>query len=389
MKTIYTLILTLPFLLISCGQQEAKHDLGLTQLLKKKDSLQKEAKKINQQLVVINSSISKQHGTFKLTNINVAKLESTTFEHFFPGHADVIFDKNVTITPELAGELKRIYVTEGQKVRKGQALFSLDLKTIDANIKELRSNLSLAKKLYKKNKALYAKRIVPEVTYLQTKTNYDALQAKLKVLLTQRSKAKVVAPFSGVIDEIFAKEGEVKSPGLPILRLINDSDVYAKVMVSERYIDKLQRGTKVLFKRVTSDTEYVGKISFVSRYINSNNRSFVVHIDPMVRLNKIQLNPNEVLNVNIRDVAKENSLVVPSKLVQTDLKNRKFVYTISTENRKKGEAQVVKRFVKSDMAYRGDALVIEGLKEGEYYITKGAKSVQSDEVVKIKGIDRK
>lgn len=389
MKKIFTLILVLPLVFASCSSEQTEKQRSLQALNKQKDSLQKEVKKLNKQLVSVNKAIAAFNTNFKLEKVHVAKLKPTNFEHYFPGHGDVIFDKNVVISPELGGELKAIFVNEGQSVKKGQKLIALDLKMINANIRELKTNLKLAKTMFKKNKALYAKKIIPEVTYLQSKTNYESLESRLQVLMTQKSKTQIQAPFSGVVDEIYAKEGQVLAPGMPILRLINDKGVYARVFVSERFIDQLAKGTKVLYTRVNSDIVYQGKVSFASRYINAKNRSFAVHIDPMSQENKIRLNPNEVLNVNIRDFNQDSTLIVPSKLIQTDIHNNQFVYLISTKDRKKGEAKIVKRIITTGKTYEGHTMISKGLKEGEYYVSKGAKSVQAGEIVKIKAIDIK
>ena len=117
--------------------------------------------------------------------------------------------------------LKAIFVKEGQKVSAGQLLIQLDDATIKNNIDELNTQLNLAKTTFERQERLWNQKIGSEMQYLQAKAQKESLENNLASIKTQARKMKIIAPFSGIVDVIFPKNGELTNPQMPVVRLIN------------------------------------------------------------------------------------------------------------------------------------------------------------------------
>jgi RND family efflux transporter MFP subunit len=197
------------------------------------------------------------------------------FKNPFDVQALVESDNNVMVSPEVPGVLVKLYVTEGQRVSKGQVVASMDARTANAQIVELEGALSLAKTNYEKLGKLWKQNIGSEMQYLQAKNQYENLQNSIKTAKSQAAKFTVRAPITGTVDAIMANEGELvgSMTGGPMMRIINMGDIKLKADVSEAYVGKIKTGqtVKVYYPSLKLTTEET--VSAVGSVIDVNNRT--------------------------------------------------------------------------------------------------------------------
>ena len=134
-------------------------------------------------------------------------------------------------------QVDKIYVEEGETVKKGKILASINSDIIKSNIEEIESSLNLLKTIYDRQSNLWKEEIGSEIEYLRSKTNYESAKNRYNALKIQASKFSITAPFSGIIESVNTKVGEVSSPGMPAFRMFNDSDSYISVDVPENYLN--------------------------------------------------------------------------------------------------------------------------------------------------------
>src|ERR1700721_176319 len=107
------------------------------------------------------------------------------FKHYVEVQASVYGQDNINVNSQMPGVIKSIFVSEGDKVTKGQVLASIDDAVIQQNIMEIQTNLDLAKTLYEKQKGLWDQKIGTEVQYLSAKSNYESLQKRMASMQQQ------------------------------------------------------------------------------------------------------------------------------------------------------------------------------------------------------------
>ena len=228
MKTIIKTILII-FLIsgfLSCGDT-SKHNSGdldkmkarLESLKKQKTDLDLQIDSLEKSIAAIDTSFSNQKP--KLVSVDTVIL--TDFKHYinFQGIVDA---KNVSyVTPAgQPGQIKAIYVKEGDFVKKGQLVLKLDNSVALENVNAIRQQLStvqtqldLAKSVYQRQKNLWDNNIGTELQLLQAKTNMESLEGQMKTIeanvkaaALQASQGNVYSDISGTIDEVTARVGE-------------------------------------------------------------------------------------------------------------------------------------------------------------------------------------
>ncbi len=378
MKTVNTtLIILLAAFISACGEQSGE---GLEALKSKRDSLKAAKTELTSSLVAVEAKIAEMDTTVerRLTPITVSEPKQGRFEHFFKVQGNVETDKDAMLYPEAQGRILKIHKKEGEKVTKGEVIISLDSRVLQNGIDELKSRLELAETVFKKQERLWKKNIGSEIQYLEAKNNRDALQKNLETMQSQLDMYKVKAPFTGILDDIMPKMGEMASPMAPVARVLNLDEVYMDCDVTESYLGKIKEGDSVMVGFPSLGVKYKTTISRIGKYINPNNRTFKVTVT--IKNKNEVLRPNLIGEVNIRDYVADSSIMISQSLVLQDTEGKEFVY-ITRSN--KGNSSVVKRYIETGLSYQGMQLIKKGLKEGDYVVDEGSRSIKDGEEVQI------
>ncbi len=375
MKNILTFLIII-IIAISCNKEIQKS--SLEDLNTQKMTLVSKIDSLNKELKGIEKEISKLDTGKKLQIVTTIPAKIGEFKHYIEIQGIVQADKNIEIRPELGGTVKSILVKEGQRVSAGQLLVQLDDSSIKNTLAELNTQLNLAKTTFERQERLWNQKIGSEMQYLQAKAQNESLENNLTTIKNEARKMKIIAPFSGIVDVIFPKNGELTNPQSPVIRLINLDKVYVEADITETYLPILKVGTEVILNFSSINKEVNSKIAQIGHYINPDNRSFKTRINIS---NKDQsIKPNLLADVKILDFA-TNGIIIPSNLVQQDQKGSDYVFTIKTKN---GEHEIVKTLVKVSNEYNHNVYISEGLSDSDTIVNLGARLVQSGDIVKIK-----
>jgi len=370
-------ILVLSATAITLGACQSGNEGGeFNTLVQERDSLKAARKEISAQIQTLEERIQTIDTNRVIRVINVTTMEAKpeSFEHYFTVQGIVETDQNAQLFPEAAGRVTSIWVKEGTKVVKGQKLITLDNSIVVKQIQELKSRLSLAENVYKKQEKLWDQKVGSEIQYLEAKNNYESLKQNMETLMAQNDLYVINAPFGGVIDEINIKEGEMAGPQMPVIRLINTDDMYIKSDVTERYLDKIKAGDSVrVFFPGINDEQHT-TIARIGEFINPNNRTFKIRLS--LKNDKDLLKPNLLGELNIRDYVNDSTVVIPSSMVQMTPSGDEFVFLLEDNKTKKVA-------IETGMTYNDRVEILSGLSGGEVLIDKGARSIKDGDTVNV------
>lgn len=374
MKKIYILFIAAT-LMISCGKESKKS--SLEELNAQKATIITKIDSLNTTLKSVEEEISKLDSNKNLQTVTVIPVKNDVFKHFLEIQGVAMANKNIEISPEMGGNVTAILVKEGQKVVSGQTLIQLDDSSIRNSISELNTQLSLAKTTFERQERLWKQKIGSEMQYLQAKAQKESLENNLSSLRTQARKMRITAPFAGVVDEIFPKLGELTSPQMPIVRLLNLDKVYVEADVTETYLPIIKEGTETVVRFASINKEMNSKISQVGNYINPANRSFKIRIN--INNKDQSIKPNLLADLKIVDF-ETKGIIIPATLVQQDQTGNNYVFTVVTEN---NEQKAVKNIITIAKEYNHEVYVSSGLKENDTLVNAGARFVKDGDKVKI------
>ncbi len=203
------------------------------------------------------------------------------------------------ISPLMGGIVKSIRVIEGDHVKKGQVLATLqhpDLIQLQQDYITGLSSLALLKKNYERQKTLYEEKIgsgkaFQETTneYKNKKTVIQALKMKLNMLgISANSVAngtiysvlRITAPFAGSISLVETNIGAYVAPLSKLFEVVNNDELHADFRVYEKDINKVKVGQQLFFTTTSVDgAEFEGKIHAISPVFEENPRALHIHAD--------------------------------------------------------------------------------------------------------------
>ena len=385
MNKLYVSILTL--IIISCNSSRNSdidtliENGNLEELKKRKKEYVGVMNSMQVELNEINNGISFLDESEKLTLVSSFEIKAKIFNSYIEAQANLKTRKNVLILPEFQGTLEQIFVSEGQKVKKGQLLAEINDSGLKDQVDQLIIQANFAKENFERTERLWNNNIGSEIQYLKSKTDFESSQKMVEQMKDRLSKTKIYAPFEGEIDEIISNQGSNLIPGVSqILRLVNLDKIYAEASVSEKYIAYIDKGTNAIVQVPLLGREIVSEIVQTGNFINPSNRTFRVEV-PIENIdNKIKQNLDAKIKINI--YSKQDAVVIPLRIVREDASGKNFVYVMS-EDIKEGVYITSKTFISLGNKNSTEVEVIEGLKIGDALVLEGANIVEDSQRVKI------
>ena len=317
---------------------------------------------------------------------------------------------DVTIMPQVSGQLMKIYVTEGQQVSKGQTLFVIDsrnaqheLESARANLQAANSNLQAAtaqansaKLEYESNKNLYDKQIVSNYMLESSLNNYKQAQAAVSQAKASVSQAQaavnrakvnlgfctIKSPVAGVIGEIPVYAGEQVTPMTQLTIVSGNRQMEAEFSLPESILEAgLTSGYTQTDKAknmaslpdvtfiMKNGTEYPikGRISTLTGVVNATTGSLACKATFP--------NPDGILYSGIQGTvvlpySHHDVMVIPQTAV-VRLQDKSLVYKVKADS-----TATAVTVVTTDVGNGKDVIVTEGLNVGDRIVTVGANNVQ-------------
>ena len=385
MKKFYISLFTL--IIISCNSSGNStinsliEDGDLDGLKKRKKEYVDTMNTMQVELNKINNGIAFLDENEKLTLVSSFEIKEKIFNSHIEAQANLKTRKNVLILPEFQGTLEQIFVSEGQKVKKGQLLAEINDSGLKEQVDQLIIQANFAKENFERTERLWNNSIGSEIQFLKSKSDFESSQKMVEQMKDRLAKTKIYAPFEGEIDEIISNQGSNLIPGVSqILRLVNLDKIYAEASVSEKYIANIDKGTKVVVQIPLLGREIVSEIIQTGNFINPSNRTFRVEVPVENIDNKIKQNLDAKIKINI--YSKPDAVVIPLRIIREDASGKNFVYVMS-EDIKDGVYITSKTFISLGNKNNNEVEVTDGLKIGDELVLEGANIVEDSQRVKI------
>ena len=349
----------------------------ITEIQSTIEELSTQIQELETELVSMNNSDNKAY-TGKKIAVRTMNASKQIFEHYFEATGEIESVNEAFISPEVNGQVVKIAVIEGQKVKKGQLLAKLNTSLVEKNIQEVETQMEFAKIMFDKQSDLWNRNIGSERQYLEAENNYESLHNKLQTLKTQYDMSVITAPFSGVVEDIMIKKGELAGPGMMLMQVVSLDNMVVKAKLSEAHLSSVRVGETVSISFPSySDMKMEANITRVGNVINKQNRTFIVEIK-LKNYDK-RLKPNMLVNILFNDYSGNDNFVVPSILIKKDIQGR-YLYVVEEKD---NLDMAVKRYVETGKSYKDMSEVTKGLNVDELIITDGYNNVSDGSIVNL------
>jgi RND family efflux transporter MFP subunit len=369
-----SLLLTVIFMIGACGQGDKQQ--RLRELEAQRDAITAEIEQLREELQTKDPGMTNQN----VEHVTVKQVVAGEHRHYIKIQGMVESDHNILIPAQYSGVVKKIHVTEGDKVRKDQLLAELDGAILANTLAEVEANLELARTVFERQKRLWEKNIGSEIQYLQAKTNLEALEKRKAAVEEQYELTRVTSPINGTVDDIATKEGEAVAAGFGTIRVVENTKLVIEADLSEDHVGNVKTGDAVAVKIPVAGKIFESTLRSVSRVIDPKNRTFKIEVS--IPGNIDDLKPNMMAVLTIKDYHNTKALVIPVNISQRSGEKPFIFVARPDENDDSGIWTVERRDVQLAWPTAENVQVTDGLAQGEYVVVSGYQDLAHGQKVK-------
>lgn len=302
---------------------------------------------------------------------------------------------SVNVSTRMMGYITSMRGEVGQNVTAGQALVSINSTDIqakggqaNAQISHAQASFNIARKDYERFLNLYKNQSASQKELDDMRAHYEMAQAGLQAARQMKNEVNsqykytnITAPISGTITAKFAEQGDMASPGMPLLTIESSGALQAQVLVSEKDITMINQGMSVQVSLKSINKTVSGTVSEISKSATTTGGQYMVKIN--IPASK-ELLPGMFVNVQFpfKNSGKTNqdfqeSIMVPkSALVENGQLTG--VYVVSSQN------TAVLRWLKIGKTFGDEVEVLSGLNAKESYIISANGKLYNGAKIQIK-----
>lgn len=306
--------------------------------------------------------------------------------------------QSVDVRAQISATIRTVHVREGQNVKQGERLFSLDIRTEEANLGKAqaqlarsRADLANAERNLQRQKELFAQKFISQTALDTVQNQVDSLhaqmtadQAAVTAMQVNRSFGEIVSPIAGRIGMIAVYPGSLVQPsGTALVSVTQIAPVNISFTLPERELPALRtamdKDPVAVTARLEDGSESQGRLSFIDSSVDTT--SGTIRLKANFANVEGRLWPGMFVVVSLSPRTLANALTVPVQAVQTG-PERKFLYRIDADNK------VAPLPVRVTLVQEGIA-VVEGAEEGMKVVAEGAQNLRPGSVVSESGSDKK
>ena len=328
-------------------------------------------------------------------SVTVSHSTSGSEGSFATASGKLVAKNSVNISTRVMGYITSMKAEVGQNVQAGQLLVSINATDIQAKggqasaqISQAQANYNLAKKDYERFQNLYKSQSASQKELDDMRARYEMASAGLQAAQQMKNEVNaqyrytnVTAPISGTITAKFAEQGDMASPGMPLLTIESPSSLQAQVLVSEQNITMISNGMPVDVTLKSMNRTVSGTVSEISKSATNTGGQYMVKINIH---NASDLLPGMFVNVQfpfktsgkINQDFNETMMIPTTALVENGQLTG--VYVVSSQN------TAVLRWIRIGKTLGDQVEVLSGLKSKETYIVSSTGKLYNGVKVQVK-----
>jgi membrane fusion protein (multidrug efflux system) len=311
--------------------------------------------------------------------VEVAKPVRGEMLAMYSGTATLEAEADAKIIAKVGGEVRRILVEEGDRVKAGQLLAVLDDRQLRFQAAQTRAALAKAERDFNRQVELHQKGLVSAGAFEGLKYDLDNQRAANDLASLNLSYSEIRAPFAGIVSERNVKLGQEIATGSAMFRVTDPTPLKAAVFIPERELARLKPGqSATIAVDALAGRAFPAIVKLVSPTVDAATATFKVTLE--VNDPKGDLKPGMFSRVGIVFERREDALTIPRiALVDSDGSSNVFVVTA-------GNAE--QRPIKTGLSNAGKVEVIEGLKGGEQVVVVGQNGLKDGNPVRVVSLEQ-
>ena len=286
--------------------------------------------------------------------------------------------QTIPLNFQVTGMIESVKVDAGDPVQKGQLLATLDGSDLRNIYSTALAKYNQAKDAYDRLKQVHEEGTLPEIKWVEMKTNLEQATSSLDLAKNNLDKCKLSAPISGVVGRRNIEPGKISlSLAGAAIELVSIDQVLIRIAVPENEVNKIEKGRKAgISVMAAGGTLFEGKVTSISPVADLISRTYTIKIQ--VDNPHHLLKPGMVCDVSLSPDSESEVLVIPYQSVSKDQEGNLYVFIV-TPDRSKVKKQTVRVG-----QFRGAGIEITGgLTVGQTIVTSGIEKLSDNSLIEI------
>jgi membrane fusion protein, multidrug efflux system len=295
-----------------------------------------------------------------------------------------ISDERVEIASRISGFIRNLPVREGEAVKKGQVIVTIDPTDVQTSINEAEARLTQAKRKateaaaeYERHKNLYEQKLIAEQMFRKVELQHQLAQEDLRVAQGALDQAralleyaKIKSPVTGVVVDKYKQSGDLTTPGANILAVEDPTRIVLRTFINEAYVQYIHQGDAVLVTLDNQSSSLQGTVSHVVPSADPSTHSYMVKI-VLEDISSIRVGMFARIEFAM---GQKKVITVPGSAIVThaDLPG---VYLVDAQ----GIAHF--RMVRTGRQFSDDMEIISGLKSGDRIVVAPGSAIKTGDRV--------
>jgi len=316
---------------------------------------------------------SASENAIPVKTIQIEAIESLFYQSYV-GTVEESFSSSLSFS--VSGNVEKVFVSEGNPVKKGQLLASLDEKLLQNAYNAAKASRIQAQDAYNRLNSLHEKGSLPEIKYVEIQTQLEQAKSMEQIAGKNLHDCHLYAPFSGVIAQRSTDVGVNVIPGVQVFKLSRIDAVDVKISIPENEISSVKIGQPVQIRvAALGNEQFTGKIT--EKGIQANPLSHAYDVKINLPNPQSKLMPGMVCNVSLTSSNIAKGFLIPNKAIQIEYTGKRFVWVADKE-------RASRRYVETG-EMTNDGVVVSGqLTKGDKVIVEGMQKISEGMKIEIK-----
>lgn len=275
------------------------------------------------------------------------------------------------------GQAERVYISEGERVRRGQLLAELNSSNYLNMYQIALAKQKQAEDAFNRLSELYKKGSLPEIKYIEIQTSLEQAKSSTEIAQKNLNDCKLYSPIDGIVGQRSIEPGMSIIPGVTAFNIVRIDKVFIKVAIPENEISKISKGQKAIVNVSALDNEqFEGAIE--EKGVMANPLSHTYDVKIAVSNKNEKLYPGMVCNVQLELPSTSGAILIPLQSVQINGDGKKFVFKINPKTEK-----INVQFVETGSLKGSGVIVLQGLTSGDRIIVEGYQNINVNTIIHI------
>jgi membrane fusion protein (multidrug efflux system) len=305
------------------------------------------------------------------TQVRMEVVRSERFGGTITAVGTLLSNEEVEVRSQVSGQIRKIYFTEGRRVKKGELLVKIIDDDLQAQLLRARSRQAIAEQQAERQRQLFEKEFISQEEYNNVMNELNVARAETQLIRAQIDKTEIRASFDGTIGLRYVSEGSYVSPTTIITTLQDNSRMKVDFTIPEKYSSDIKVGDRIAFSIQTRRERFAGNIYSLDARLDQTTRT--LRVRALAPNPEAKLLPGSFTTIDVT-LNERRTLTIPTYALIPELRGHK-VFMVR-------EGRAVSQPVEIGTRTHERVEILDGLKDGDTLITSAILQLRPGTPVK-------